>query len=343
MLRASYAEKLEMRIWISVILIGGPMAEDPRFKRLKLRDLHILDVVADAGSMAKAAPRLAMSQPAVSRAIAEMEQALGVPVFDRTSAGVEITAYGQALRRRAINVADELKQGLGELTFLSDPTQGEIRIGSTEPMTALAAAIIQRMSTAYPKVTFNLVAADTFALHRMLRAREIDIAVTRMASNFHEYNDLQAEPLFEDELAVIAGRQNPLARRKRLALKDLMSERWLLGSVGSSFLRPFIEEAFRREGLRPPLATVTSGSHALQINLIAAGPFLTILPRAILHYPRPHPTFVALAVRLPTTRRPVGLVRLRHRSMSPICSLFCKLAREAARPMRVGRGELRGR
>jgi DNA-binding transcriptional LysR family regulator len=312
------------------------MAEDQRFRRLKLRNLHILDIVADAGSMAKAAPRLAMSQPAVSRAIAEMEHALGVPIFDRTSSGVELTAYGRVLRRRATNVADELKQGLGELTFLSDPTQGEIRIGSTEPMTALTATIVQRMSEAHPKIRFLVVAADTLALHEKLRQREIDIAVTRMAANFDQHEDLQAEPLFEDELAVIAGKTNKLTQRRRLSLKDLMGERWLLGPRDASFLRPFIEEAFRHEGLDMPSAIVSSGSYALQINLIAAGPFLTILPRAILRYPRSHPIFAALAVQLPTTRRPVGLVRLRHRSLSPVTGLFCKFARDAARPIRSG-------
>jgi DNA-binding transcriptional LysR family regulator len=311
------------------------LVEDQRFRRLRLRDLHILDVVADAGSMAKAAPRLAMSQPAVSRVIAEMEHVLGVPIFDRTSTGVELTPYGAVLRRRATNVADELKQGLGELTFLADPGQGEIRIGSTEPMTALTATIVRRMSDAYPKIAFSVIGADTLLLHRKLREREIDIAVTRMAANFAGYDDLQAEALFEDELAVIAGKQNKLTRRRSLALKDLMNERWILGLPGSSFLLPFIEEAFRHEGLSVPSATMTTTSYALQGNLMAAGPFLTILPRAILRYPGPHPTLTALSVKLPTTRRPVGLVWLRHRSMSPITSIFCKLAREAAKPMQA--------
>ena len=310
------------------------MAEDRRLERLRLRDLQIVDVVADAGSMAKAAPRLAMSQPAVSRVIAEMEHLLGVPIFDRTSSGVELTPYGNVLRRRATNVADEVRQGLGELAFLADPTQGEISVGTTEPMTALTATIIQRMSAAHPKITFTVVAADTLALHKKLRDREIDIAVTRMASNFDEYEDLHAEALFEDQLAVIAGKENRLARRRNLTLNDLTDEPWLLGPPSLSFLRPFIEEAFHRAGLTVPRATVTSSSHALQINLIGAGPFLTILPKAILRYPRPHPIFVALAVPLPTTRRPVGLVRLRHRSVSPITELFCELAREAAKPMR---------
>ena len=311
------------------------MLQDQRIRRLRLRDLHILDVVADVGSMAKAALRLAMSQPAVSRVIAEMEHALGVPIFDRTAAGVELTSYGEILRRRATNVADELKQGLGELTFLSDPTQGEISVGSTEPMTALTAAIVQRLSATYPKVVFRIHAADTLTLHRMLREREIDIAVTRMAANFEQYVDLHAEPLFQDELAVIAGKQNPLASKRKLLLKDLMGERWILGPPQSSFLRPFIDEAFASAGLTVPPATVTTSSHAMQNNLMAAGPFLTILPRAILHYPRAHATLVALAVRLPTTRRPVGLVRLKHRSVSPVAARFYKEAREVASSMRT--------
>lgn len=309
------------------------MAEDHRVRRLKLRDLHILDVVAEAGSMAKAAPRLAMSQPAVSRAIAEMEHALGVPVFDRTTGGVELTAYGAVLRRRATIVADELKQGLGEISFLSDPTQGEIRIGTTEPMTSLTAAILQRMSSQYPRIVFHVSAADTGALHRLLRGRDIDVAISRMATE-SAGGDLATEPLFEDELVVIAGKQNDLVRRKRLALKDLMNERWVFGPSEHFFLQPFIEEAFAQVGLPVPPATVLSASAYLRNNLLVAGPFLTILPQALLRYPRPHPTLAALPVRLPTTRRPVGLVWLKQRSMSPITQLFCKLAREAARPMR---------
>lgn len=91
-----------------------------------------------------------------------------------------------------------------------------------------------------------------------MREREIDIAVTRMASNFDAYEDLHAEALFEDELAVIAGRENRLARRRNLTLNDLMDEPWLLGPPSMSFLRPFIGEAFQQVGLSVPHATVTS-------------------------------------------------------------------------------------
>jgi DNA-binding transcriptional LysR family regulator len=307
--------------------------EDVRLRRLKLRDLQTLDIVAGAGSMAKAAPRLGMSQPAVSRVVADMESLLGVPLFDRTSSGVQLTAFGEALRRRTTNITDELKQGLGELAVLADPTQGEVRIGTTEPMTALTATIVQEISSTYPKIRFVVEAGDTLALHESLRQREIDIAVTRMAAHFDHYDDLAAEALFADELAVIAGRHNPLVNRRTLALRNLVKERWLLGSPATSFLRPFLEGAFAAEGLSVPAATVTCGSYAMQINLLAAGPFLAILPRATLRYPVPHPTLAPLRVKMPTTRRPVGLVRLKHRQVSPTVNLFRRVARQAAARM----------
>jgi len=90
-------------------------------RKIKLRDLHILLAVVQAGSMAKAGIQLAISQPAVSKAIAEMEHALGVPLVDRGSRGVEPTSYGRAIIKRSLAVFDELKQGIKEIEFLSDP------------------------------------------------------------------------------------------------------------------------------------------------------------------------------------------------------------------------------
>ena len=98
-------------------------------RRIKLRDLHILMAVADTGSMAKAAARLRISHPAVSKAISEIEGTLGVRLFDRGSQGAELTAHGEVLLRCGINVFDEMQQGLRSLEHLSDPNSGEVRLG----------------------------------------------------------------------------------------------------------------------------------------------------------------------------------------------------------------------
>src|SRR6267142_3710578 len=105
-------------------------------RRLRLRDLHILSAVVQWGSMAKAASHLAMSQPAVSEAIANLEAALGVRLLDRTPRGVEPTLYASALLKRGLVVFDELRQGIKEIEFLADPTVGEVRVGCIESLTA---------------------------------------------------------------------------------------------------------------------------------------------------------------------------------------------------------------
>ena len=104
-------------------------------RRLRLKDLYTLQIIAEAGSMAKASRRLSLSQPAISKAIADMEHSIGTSLLDRSSRGVELTASGQLLIARSRIVFDELREGIKEIQHASDPTRGEIRIGTTEPIT----------------------------------------------------------------------------------------------------------------------------------------------------------------------------------------------------------------
>src|SRR5262249_48382245 len=116
-------------------------------RRLKLRDLDILMAVADTGSMGKAAKRLNISQPAISKAVVELEDALGVRLVDRSRSGVVPTAYGLALARRGAAIFNDLRQGVQDIDFLLDPTKGEIRIGTTEPVArAIVLPAIDRLS-----------------------------------------------------------------------------------------------------------------------------------------------------------------------------------------------------
>src|ERR671931_1752067 len=93
-------------------------------RRVRLRDLHILFAVVQHGSMAKAGDHLGMSQSAVSQAIAALEHALEVPLFDRSPRGVEPTMYGAALMRRGQAAFDELRSGIKDIESLIDPMVG---------------------------------------------------------------------------------------------------------------------------------------------------------------------------------------------------------------------------
>src|SRR5215475_13992522 len=96
-------------------------------RRVKLRDLHILLAVVQEGSMSRAADRLAISHPVVSKTIANLEHVLGVRLLDRTAQGTEPTAYGRALLACGTIVFDEMRRGVQQIAFLSDPTVGDLR------------------------------------------------------------------------------------------------------------------------------------------------------------------------------------------------------------------------
>src|ERR1700754_2141547 len=101
-------------------------------RRLKLHDVRVLMSVVEAGSMHRAADRLATSQPAISRAIADLEHALGVRLLERGRGGVQPTPFGQAIIRRGLAVFDELRQGVRDIEYLSDPTSGKLLVGCSE-------------------------------------------------------------------------------------------------------------------------------------------------------------------------------------------------------------------
>src|SRR5690242_3855000 len=122
---------------ISVLQWGSAMQLGERIgRRVKLQDLHVLMTVVQAGSMRKAATLLNRAQPAISRSIAELEDAVGVRLLDRNAHGVEPTACGRALLQGGRAAFDELQLAVKKIEFLEDPTVGEVRIGSIIPLAA---------------------------------------------------------------------------------------------------------------------------------------------------------------------------------------------------------------
>ena len=150
-------------------------------RRLKLRQLNILLAVARCGSMAKAADELAITQPVISKAIAELEDLLGVRLLDRGRYGIEPTLHGRALLKRSLAIFDDLKTSVSELEFLSDPTAGHLRIGCDEPLsTWLLPVLIDRLARRYPRLTYEIVIADPKTLReRDLHERNIEVAIMR--------------------------------------------------------------------------------------------------------------------------------------------------------------------
>ena len=297
-------------------------------RRLQLRDLHILLTVAQCGTMVRAAHQLSMSQPAVSKAIATLEHTLGVRLLDRTQHGVEPTLYGLALLRRGAAVFDELRQGVGEIEYLSEQGIGELRIGYSDPIAiTLVTRVIATLTSKHPRLIFHLRRADTIALDfRDLRDRKVDLMFGRVALPFKE-DDLDAETILYHTVVVVAAAQSSWARRRKLKLVDLLDEKWILLPPETPESE-WVASAFRLQGLTPPQARVTTLSLDMRAALLERGDFLSAFPPDLVSR---YPSIKALPIDLGLQPRPIAIVTLKNRTLNPAAELFISQMRATAK------------
>jgi DNA-binding transcriptional LysR family regulator len=300
-------------------------------QRLKLQHLKVVMAVAEWGSMAKAAKHLSISQPVISKVIADLEGMLGVRLFDRNSQGVEPTLYGRALLKRSIAILDDMKTSVDEIRFLAESGTGELHIGSTEPLLAgFGIAVIERLFAQYPRIVFHVVEADSVTLiERGLPDRRIELALVpllRAPAGQH----LETLILFEDHLRVIVGAQSPWAHRRAVKLADLADEPWCMARspIGS-----LIEDAFRAGGLKIPRRAVSATTAHLLLQLVETGHFVGHFGDRLLQFFTDRFGVKRLPVHLPVQPFGIGIVTLKDRTISPVAKLFIDCAREVAKPI----------
>jgi len=301
-------------------------------RRIKLQDLHILTTVVEAGSMRRAATLLNTTQPAISRSIAELEDAVGVRLLDRNPQGIEPTAYGRALLDGGVAVFDELHQAVKNIEFLADPTAGEVRIGSIVPLaSSFVSALIDRLAQRYPRIVFHVEAAQVETLRRELGERNIDLLITPRLGLFNDER-FSFEVLYDHSFVVVAGAQNPWVRRRTIKLAELMDEPWAMPPPDRG-LGPVYRDVFRASGLDYPRTTVVTTSAEVRISLVATGRFLTTFSTGVLGFSARRTELKVLAVALPAPPVPVGIVTLKNRTLSPVARLLVEHARELAKPL----------
>jgi len=291
-------------------------------RRLKLRDLHVFSIVMQRGSMARAALQLGVTQPAVSEVIADLEHALGVRLLERSPRGVEPTVYGRALLKRILAAFDELKQGIGDIEFLADPTAGEVRVGCTDSIAGtVLAPVIQSFYQKYPRVVLHLHRLVTPNLELPeLRERTLDVVIARAATPVTN-EDVNVEILFDDRIVVTAGTQSRWARRHKIDLAELVDEPWVL-TPPAGLTRTLILDAFQARGLDLPKVCITTYSIHVRAMLAATGPFITALPTFLVRLNAERFPLKALPVDLPVPPWPVAIVTLKNRTLSPVAQRF---------------------
>jgi DNA-binding transcriptional LysR family regulator len=309
-------------------------------RRVKLRDLHIALVVAEAGSLTRAAEELAVSYPVVSKTISELEHTLGVKLFDRHVSGVVPTHYGRALLQSGVAVFDEMRKGLQQIEFIKQPDAGELWIGSSIVTDAgLLPAIIEQFSQEFPRAVLHVLHENiAVQQYHNLRNRKAELVFGRLPATMTE-PDLVAEPLFDEPNVIVAGLESRWAKRRNLALADLIEEPWVLAEPGS-LARSLHEGAFRRNGLEVPSAKVLTVSLHLHLRLIETGHWLGLIPASVMRFGGQRMHIKVLPIKVLSPPAPVGFITVKNRTLSPLAERFIECSRSVAN-LKTGRASTR--
>ena len=179
-------------------------------------------------------------------------------------------------------------------------------------------------------MSFHIIVGDLRTTYRELEARHIDFVVSRLYNPPSEEH--LVEVLFEDPLVVVTGSNNPLARRRKIELAELLNEPWTLQPPENSF-GSFAMNVFRSAGLAPPRIAVATTSNDLRAELLATGRYLTMVPRYWVLLPQRHSSLKVLPVEIPNTRLKVAIITLKNRSLSRATELFIDSVRAITKPL----------
>ena len=321
-----------------------PTPSDTIGHRLKLQQLNVAMAVAQWGSMGKAAKQLALSQPVVSKTIADLEHLLGVRLFDRSPQGVEPTLYCRALLKRSAAIFDEVRTSIEEIRFLADPIAGDLRIGSTEPLLAgLVTTTMERLWQNHPRIALQALQADSATLiNRDLPERRIELAVIPVTT-LPLRDDLDATLLYRDFWHVVVRPDSPWTRRKKIDLAELTGEFWCATPPETS-IGALLIDAFRANGLAPPRLTVSSVMSPLMIaRLLENKRFVAVISDSLVNFFYANRLSIKrLPVDLQGTSFGVAVVTLKGRTVSPVARLFTEQAQAIADELaRLRKGQRR--
>lgn len=245
---------------------------------MELRHLTYFREVARREHLSDAARDLNVSQPAITKQLQDLQQELGVKLFERAGRRIKLTAAGQTLLRHAEIILGHVEVARHELHSFSAEMGGRVSIGAPPTVgERLLPRVLHEFHRAYQRVELKVYEGPTSLLTRQLDSGELDLAVVSLPL---QQASIVADPLFTEELVVVVAEQHRLAGRSGVRMAELRDEPFLLYSPGG-FVRDATVTACRAEGFSPRVA-LDSGSMELLLRLTEAGLGVAVVPQLAL-------------------------------------------------------------
>lgn len=212
-----------------------------------MKELRQFVEVANQRSISRAARRLNISQPALSRAIRQLEETYGVPLFVRTGAGVELSIYGSALYSRAVRILPALDEVREEIEHLQGRTKAIIRVATGDLWgLVILPGIIKTFSIRHPDVVVHVEIADDGSRFEGLRHGVYDIVFGTLSYKYEAVMKVEFETFVRQATYIYCDRDHPLARASDVSVDDLLQQRWISPGYGDGDgpgqLKPFAKD-----------------------------------------------------------------------------------------------------
>jgi len=297
---------------------------------LKPRQLLLLVALADEGNIHRASEMLRMAQPGASKLLKDLEDMLGVELFERHSRGMRPTWYGESLIRHARMVLATLEEAGTELELLKAGKFGRVGVGSvTSPGVSLLPAAISLAKREQPHLQITVHIETSDVLLERLERGDLDMVVARVLER-EDSSLLRFERLAMEPVSVIARPGHPLLQEKDLSLARLAQAQWVIPPVGSVLRHPF-DQMFRHAGLAGPQVTVESASLLFITKMLQESDFIAVVARDIAEYYARHGLIAVVPIELPCEMDPYGLILRKDRLLSPAATKVLNALRETAR------------
>lgn len=297
---------------------------------IKLRHLQLLVALNEFRHLGRTAEFLSVSQPAVSKMLGEVEEMLGLKLFDRSRRGTEPTLVGLSLLRFARTVLADYERTREEISTIERGVSGCARVGvMVVGLPTLLAPAIERLKAESSAATVLIDEGDLTRLLPKLRLGELDLFVGRLEPGYAA-PDLLTEALYEERMRVVLHPDHPLLKgNKTPDWHDLVSCRWAAPPPWAS-MRVKLEQQFFRVGLTPPDDLIETASFLVQLTMLRDQAAAALMADSVARHFADMGLVKPLALNVEAEVPPVGLITLRGRPQSPITERLISLLRSVA-------------
>jgi DNA-binding transcriptional LysR family regulator len=295
---------------------------------MELRDIEYFAVVAEHGSVRRAAEALDLSPPALSMSLRRLEKAMAAKLVVRTPKGVELTAVGSALLAQVRRIRLTLDDVTREAADLSQGRAGHLRIGTSSGNSELS--LPEACSTLLmesPKVTVTVAVLDNDTLLPALRKGDLDLCVIHHSQQ-NPPPDLSLVQVRQDEFVVYCAANHRLAKSKSLSIEDVAQERWASTSASAYTASQSLSRVFDNHGLPSPRIALVSESGRFKRWVVANSDLLGVGLRRVIQADAPRLRLSILPVKNLGWVRAVAVAYRKGGYLSPAACRFIEILRK---------------